>query len=60
MGPINKSGPYQHIDSTGRRITDVTGDNREAAYLRQRVSIALQRHNAICVRGTFGPCLGND
>ena len=59
MGPINKSG-LDFINGIGRRITEVTGDYREAAYLRQRVSVALQRHNAICFRGTFGPCLGND
>jgi hypothetical protein len=41
----------------GRRITEVTGDVRETEYLRQRLSIAVQRGNALSVRGTLGNCL---
>ena len=44
----------QCLSELGRRITIVTGDARETSFLRQRLSIAVQRANAIACRG---PCL---
>jgi hypothetical protein len=32
----------------------MSGDSRDNVYLWQRLSVALQRYNAICFRGTFG------
>ena len=43
------------VAQLGRRITEVTGDVRETDFLRQRLSIAIQRGNALSVRGTLGP-----
>ena len=38
----------------GRLITGVTGDLRETHFLRQRLSIAIQRGNALAIRGSLG------
>ena len=53
LGPINTAGA-DFIDGIGRRTHAITGDQREKAFLWQRLSIAIQRYNAICFRGTFG------
>jgi len=37
----------------GRRITQVSTDQRESAFLFQRLSVLIQRFNAVAVRGTF-------
>ena len=37
----------------GRRITDVTEDSKETIYLYQRISINIQRGNAISFLHTF-------
>jgi hypothetical protein len=41
------------LTDLGRRISVVTADMRETSFLFQRLSIALQRFNAVCVRDTF-------
>ena len=43
----------EFINDLGRRITGVTGEKLETAYLKQRISIAIQRGNAISCRLTF-------
>jgi len=52
LGPINSAGT-DFIDDIGRRTHAITGDNREKSFLWQRLSMAIQRYNAICFRGTF-------
>lgn len=52
LGPSNSAGT-DFIDELGRRSHAVTGDQREKAFLWQRLSMALQRYNAVCFRGTF-------
>ena len=42
------------VSELGRRISAITGDVRETDYLRQRLSIAIQRGNALSIRGTLG------
>ena len=37
----------------GKRITHAMGDLRETSYLLQRLSVALQRGNAVSILGTF-------
>ena len=49
----------QFVSELGRRITIITGDARETSYLRQRLSIAVQRGNAIACRGTMSHELDN-
>ena len=52
MGPINESG-LALLKELGRQITKVTGDPRESAFLLQRLSIIIQRCNAIAFSGSF-------
>ena len=47
------------VSELGRRITLITGDTRETSYLKQRLSIAVQRGNAIACRGTLSHELDN-
>jgi len=46
LGPINESA-VQFLNDLGQRITSVSTDDKEAQFLFQRLSIALQRFNAI-------------
>ena len=41
------------VQELGRRIALATGEVRETAFLRQRLSIAIQRGNAIACRGSI-------
>ena len=41
------------VAELGRRKAAVTGDPRETAFLRQRLSVAIQRGNAIACRGSI-------
>ena len=56
FGPVNEEGEEFIID-IGRRIVAKTGDSREVPFLWQRLSIALQRWNAICFSETFTDAL---
>ena len=47
------------LTDLGRRITDVTGDRREVAWLRQRVSIAVIRGNAAAILAATYPAQGS-
>jgi len=50
IGAINSDG-ITFLD--GRRITQVTDDNREKAFLYQRLSVLIQRYNATAILGIF-------
>src|SRR6218665_2733464 len=52
LGPVNAEGA-EFLSVLGRRISSVSGDQRETNFLLQRLSICVQRHNAIAFRGTF-------
>ena len=41
------------VQELGRRMTAVTEDTRETTYLFQRLSVALQRGNAVSFHSTF-------
>jgi hypothetical protein len=43
------------ISEIGKRIAVVTNEPRSATFLRQRLSIALQKGNALCVMATVRP-----
>ena len=53
LGPLN-SKATAFLSDLGRRITASTADPRETGFLYQRLSVALQRFNAVCVYDTFG------
>src|SRR6218665_3934616 len=52
LGPVNAEGA-EFLSELGRRISSVSGYQRERNFLLQRLSICVQRHNAIAFRGTF-------
>lgn len=52
LGPNNSSG-IDFFLQLGRRLETVTGDSRERAFLFQRLSLAVQRFNAVAFRGSF-------
>jgi len=52
MGAITKDG-VDFLCELWRRITHCTDDHRESAFLFQRLSILIQRYNAVAVLGTF-------
>ena len=52
MGPMNSAG-LKFVSDIGRRITQISKDNRESAFLFQRLSVLIQRFNSVAIRGTF-------
>jgi len=52
LGPINESA-VQFLNDLGHRITSVSNDDKEAQFLFQWLSIALQRFNAILLHESF-------
>lgn len=52
LGPLNVEG-NEFITTLGKQLSAVTGDKRESSFLRQRLSICLQRYNSVCVKGTI-------
>ena len=52
LGPINEIG-LSFLYDLGRRLVETTGDTRETTFLLQRISIAIQRCNAVSFRGSF-------
>jgi len=53
LGPINESA-VQFLSDLRHRITSVSADDKEGQFLFQRLSIALQRFNAILLHESFG------
>ena len=52
LGSMNSVG-LQFLSDLGRRVTQVSTDQYESAFLFQRLSVLIQRFNAVAVRGTF-------
>src|SRR6218665_2103530 len=52
LGPINREG-REFLLELGRRGAGVSGDPRETVFLFQRLSVCIQRFNAVAYRGTF-------
>jgi len=52
MGPFS-SKALSFLTELGRRISVVSGDHRETSFLFQRISVAIQRFNCVCFKGTF-------
>ena len=53
LGPTNESA-VQFLNDLGHIITSVSTTNKEAQFFFQRLSIALQRFNAILLHESFG------
>ena len=52
LGPMNEYA-YLFFEDLGRRICDVTGDTRKVSFIFQRLSVTIQRFNAVLYRETF-------
>ena len=52
LGPINESACC-FLDDLGRRISLYSNDVRERSFLYQRISVAIQRFNAILLHDSF-------
>ena len=52
LGPINNSG-LEFIKELGKSLTLITGDPKESCYLLQRLSVTMQRFNAVAFRGSL-------
>jgi Reverse transcriptase (RNA-dependent DNA polymerase) len=52
LGPINSRG-LDFIADLGRHLTQATDEVRETNFLFQRISITIQRFNAVAFAGTF-------
>ena len=48
-----KTEASKFLQDIGRRCTEATGDIKETGYLFQQVSVAIQRGNALSIRGTL-------
>src|SRR5688572_11580450 len=52
LGPINQEG-LALINLLGYRLAQTSGDNRETTFLFQRISMTIQRFNAVAFSSTF-------
>jgi hypothetical protein len=52
LGPINNEG-LTFLSDLGQKLGTVTGDPRETSFLFQRISMTIQRFNAVAFGGTF-------
>jgi len=52
MGPLNTSA-CQLCDNLGRKISSSSGEHREGAFLFQRVSVLVQRFNAVLLHDSL-------
>ena len=52
LGPMCESA-RSFLTELGRRTAQVTSDQRETQFLFQRISVAVQRYNSVCITGTF-------
>ena len=52
LGPINASGRV-FLSKLGRKLANQSGDDREISFLFQRVSVLIQRYNAILLHDCF-------
>src|SRR5688572_7028741 len=54
MGPLDQEG-LAFIKELGRRLTRTTEDQQETFFLFQKLSVTVQRFNAVTCLGTMGP-----
>ena len=52
LGPLADDA-HHFLNEIGKRMTLCTADPRETAFLYQRVSVEIQRFNAVCLANTF-------
>ena len=52
LGPINESASL-FLAVLGKKISQVSGDERESTFLFQRISVLMQRYNSILLHDSF-------
>ena len=52
LGPMCNTGLEFMID-IGRKMSETTNDPRETSFLFQRLSVAVQKFNSVCLAETF-------
>jgi len=52
LGPFSRAATT-FLKELGRRLSSVSGDPRETSFFFQRISIAIQRFNCVCFKGSF-------
>jgi len=52
LWPINNAG-LEFLSDLGKNISQVSNDHCESAFLFQRLSVLIQRFNAVAIQGTF-------
>ena len=52
LGPVNQTA-LNFIGSLGLKSQASSGDSRSGSFLWQRLSVVIQRYNAVCLLGTF-------
>jgi len=52
LGPINESASL-FLAVLGKKISQVSGDERETTFLFQRISVLMQRYNSILLHDSF-------
>jgi len=52
LGPMNTMA-YSFLAELGQKISAVSGDDRESSFLFQRISVLIQRYNAILLHESF-------
>jgi len=52
MGPLNESA-CKFLNNLGRKFGDNTGDDRSSSFLFQRISVLVQRFNAVLLNDSF-------
>ena len=51
LGPINNAG-LEFLSDLGRRISQVSNDHHDSAFVFQHLSVLIQRFNAVAVANT--------
>ena len=52
LGPLNGSA-VSFLSGLGQRVTEISGENREDSFLFQRLSVLIQRFNAVLLHDCF-------
>jgi len=52
LGAMNTSA-YLFLNELGQKISAVSGEERESSYLFQRISVLVQRYNAVVLHESF-------
>ena len=53
LGVFNASAVRRLLNDLGRRISSISGDTRETSHLYQRVSVLVQRFNAVLLHDSL-------